>query len=187
MSETIKSGKSGYVATVDEFEDLHTFSTQRTEAAKNTVDGNTFWLASGFVPLTTTGSFSGIFYVKNTHDTENLNIDFLRTCNFSPSQWQLYRNSTTGTLISGGTAITPGNANFGINTPLSSTVLGGADGDTITDGAIVAQWINGAGHSVQNFQGTIVLAPGNSLSLNCKPTVATTACVTAMAWQSENR
>jgi len=187
MTTVIKSGDSGYTAEVDQFGDLHTFATSRTESAINTVAGNTFWTASGFISLTTTGSFSGIYYLKNTHATDFFSVEFLRTCNLAAAQWQLYRNPTTGTLISAGTTVTPGNANYADGTILTGTVLGGADAQTVTDGAIIAQWINGAGHSVQEFKGSLILGPGNSLALTCKPTVATTACVTLMGWQAPVR
>jgi len=183
----IKSGNSGYTAEVDEFNDLHTFSTSRTESAVNTLLGNTYWTASGFISLTTTGSFSGIYYLKNTHQAREFHVEFLRTCGLAAAQWQLYRNPTTGTLISGGTAVTPGNAGFSEGGALTATVLGGADGDTVTDGAVIAQWINGAGHSVQEFKGSLVLGPGDSMALVCKPTAATTVCVTLMGWQAPSR
>jgi len=187
MPETIKSGDSGYVATVDSFNDLHTFSTIRTESAVNTVTGKTFWTASGFIPLTTTGSFSGIYYIKNTHSSSEFNIEFLRTCGLDATEWKLYRNPTTGTLISGGTSVTPGNAHFSEGGVLTATVLGGADGQTVTDGDVMAQWINNKGHSIQEFKGSLVLGPGNSMALTCKPSGAADVCVTLMGWQAEVR
>jgi len=187
MATVIKSGQDGNTAIVDDFKDLHTFATIRTESAVNTLEGNTFWTASGFISLTTTGSFSGIYYLKNTHLTKEFHVEFLRTCGLAAAEWKLYRNPTTGTLISGGTDVVPGNANFSSGGVLTATVKGGADAQTVTDGNVIAQWINGAGHSVQEFKGSMVLGPGDSLALTCKPESAADVCVTLMGWQASSR
>jgi len=97
-------------------------------------------------------------------------------------QARLYKNPTTGTLITGGTAVTVVNTNFGSGTaPFDGSAIKGADSLTITDGTIMENWTQSApGNDNQNFQGAIILGPGNSIGLEVKPSAVGDICT---AWQ----
>ena len=145
--------------------------------------GDAFYaVTGGFIALTTTASFSGILYLKNTSTTKNLKIAQLRTCGNVAQQWLMYKKPTTGTLISGGTAIVPENVNFQSGSVFSGDALYGADGDTITDGSILAQWQNGAGHSTHDFDGAIILGTNDTIALTCKPGAAGDVCVACLCY-----
>jgi hypothetical protein len=150
-----------------------------SEVTKNQEES--YYLHSGFVNLTTTGSFSGIIYVKN-NSAKDLCLQMVRTCGNQVQQWEWYRNPTAGTLISGGTAKTPQNLNFSANKDAAATVLAGSDGATVTDGTLAAHWINDVGHSSEMIDGAVMLGSGNSLALMCKPAAAGAVCVTILAW-----
>jgi len=185
MPETIKGGSNGNICEVDTFGNLQTWGVNIPEISHHTQHGHNFWIASDFVSLTTAAGFSGVFYLKNTHATRIIAMGFLRTCNDQVCQWKTFTNPTGGTLISGGTATTAYNANVSSGKTLSATVLGGADGQTVTGGSQVGQWINNTGHSLQWFDGSVILGPGDSIAVTAKPAADATVCVTAMCWQVE--
>jgi hypothetical protein len=180
----IKDGKSGNVAEVSKSGKLMVESVQRPKIEEQAEAGRAFWFASDFIALTTTGSFSGIFYLKNTHETEILYLQFLRTCGVAIQEWRFISNPTAGTLISAGTNIIPQNANLGSNRTFSGVVTAGADSKTITDGSDAGQWINNVGHSIQELAGTVIVPPTKSFAMTCKPAAAGDVCVTMMGWQA---
>ncbi len=143
--------------------------------------GEAYYLKSGFIALTTTASFSGIFYLKNASTDKEIAIHQLRTCGTVVQEWDLIKNPTAGTLISAGTASVIENVNTGSSKTLGATALDGADALTVTDGNNWAQWINGVGHSTAVLDGALILAPGDALALTCKPAAAGDVCVTIIA------
>lgn len=143
--------------------------------------GSAFYIATDFVPLTTTGAFSGILYLKNTTSLQ-LRVSSIRTCGLTNQEWKLIRNPTAGTLISAGTALAPGNLLFSSGREFQAEAKVGVDGHTVTDGALLAQWINAVGHSREEFQGSITLDQNNTLALVCKPSVAADVCVSLQCW-----
>jgi len=183
MPTVIKAGDSGYTLDVNEFNQAEVNAVSAPLMSYASQKGQVFWFASDFISLTTTGSFSGILYIKNTHKTKLFYIDFLRTCQTAVARWKIIKNPTTGTLISAGTTTTPQNSHFTSGTSFTGTVLKGADAKTITDGDTAGTWINGVGHSIQRFDGALVLPPTTSVALVVKPTASCDACVTLMGWQ----
>ena len=147
--------------------------------------GEAFILASGFIALTTTASFNGMMYFKNT-DAQNRNfkIHHFRACGGlcaagSTLQVVVYINPTTGTLISDAVAGYENNMNT-----TNSNTLGGllyapsGDGKTVTDGTYFTQFINHApGHSIQEYDGGIVIGKNKSFTIVVKPSVAMTVCI----------
>lgn len=162
---------------------LLTESLSRPQLEQSTTDGDVYWFATNFISLTTTASFTGLWYVKNTSASETLYIDFLRTCGSKGQEWRLIKNPTTGTLITAGTAGTPVNSRFDSGNTFTGSFIVGADAQTITDGTVMGSWINQTGHSINRFEGAIQLTPNTSLALTVKPSVAGDFCVTCMAWQ----
>ena len=148
-------------------------------------DGTAYILATDFVALTTTGSFNGLLYFKNT-DSQNrhFHIHHFRVCAGlcaagSTLQVKVIENATTGTLISDANAAVTNNMNS-----TSSNTFGGnayaasGDGKTITDGVYYTQFINHApGHSVQNYDGAIIIGKNDSFAIEVKPSVAMTTCI----------
>lgn len=179
MSTTIMDGQGGNKRVgVTDTNRLKTQAITVSELTAATEEANSFVAASDFVTLTSTGSFSGIFYFKNTSEDQDYHIESLRTCNDSFCYYKIYRNVTAGTLVSSGTTGTIVNGSFGSNDTPSSTVLAGADGLTATDGELIGTHMQGAGHSTQEWKGGIDLTPGTSMAILAKPsTNPTEVCI----------
>ena len=99
-------------------------------------------------------------------------------------QFYLVRNPTTGTLISDENAALQASAN--LNSPIAfegDAYSASADGKTVTDGDNFSNFINRSpGHSIQDYGGLIVMPPGSSMAVVCKPSVATTVCLELQGW-----
>lgn len=179
---TITDGTGkGYVAAVNSDNRLETRSVTRPVVSDiSHENGEAFVVASDFITLTTTASFNGILYIKNTSTTKHLHIEKIRVCSSASGsvQCRLVKNPTTGTLISDANSADVGNANF--SSALAFTGLGYAasgDGKTITDGTNFSNFINNSpGHSIQEYLGALILGPGDSLALTAKPSASTTLC-----------
>lgn len=146
--------------------------------------GDAYSIASDFIALTTTASYSGILYLVNQTTTSLvIHLEALRTSSTVPVLWQLWKNSTAGTLISAGTVITPVNLNYSSGKSLVALTKKGADAQTVTDGTLVAQWMSAAYAPVQLVQqGSVILNVGNSLALTCKPSAAGSVGTTLTVW-----
>jgi hypothetical protein len=150
--------------------------------------GESFILTSDFISLTTTASFNGMMYVKNNDPDKILYVDKVRICGTGTSmgyvQSKFFKNPTTGTLIS--------DANTGLAVPanLSSTVdfvgtvyAASGDAKTITDGDQFSQFtIHLPGHTIQEYQGSLILENGASMGIACKPSYATEICIEIQCW-----
>jgi len=87
--------------------------------------GLAFIFASGdFIDLTTTATETGFFHLKNTDSNRHLHVKSIRTCGSQLQKWKLYKDVTTGTLISNATAGSKNNMNFSSSkVPLATVVL----------------------------------------------------------------
>ena len=177
-----------YSAGVDESNRLNVFSITEGRAADiSSRTGETFILATDFVSLTTTGSFSGLIYVKNT-ENKSFFVQSIRVCSSETgfAQVILTANPTAGTLISDGNLADQRSANMASSDNFSSFGLAySASGDakTVTDGEQFSQYINRSpGHSIQEYGGSLLLPKGSSFALSAKPSVATTICVEIQGW-----
>lgn len=179
---TISDGTgTGRQAKVDSENKLETSSiTTNLFTHTSEIKGQSYLVVSDFISLTTTGSFNGILYIKNTSTTQNLHIQSIRTCSTETAsvQQRLIKNPTTGTLISDANAGGKVNANFSSNNIFPGNVYAASgDGKTVTDGTNFTQFINRSpGHSIQEYTGAIVLGPSDSIALTAKPSAATTFC-----------
>jgi len=188
MAEQIIDGTGkGFRAQVDEFNRLSTNCvTQSRIADRSKRSGDGFILATGFISLTTTGSFSGAAYVKNTSETKDLFIKSIRTCGDGTGsiKIKILANPTTGTLISNANAGHANSSNLGVSTTFEGLYyVASGDGKTVTDGTHVAQFINKmVGHSVQDYEGAIVVPNGKSFAIVMQPSVATDVCVEIQCW-----
>lgn len=179
---------SSRLAGVDSKNRLKTLSVSESRFADiSRQEGLGFLIATGFISLTTTGSFNGIVYIKNTSaEAKDLLIGKIRTCSDASGTMRVktIKNPTAGTLISDANSATVNSANFG-----SSQTFGGlaysasGDGKTVTDGSDASQYINHSpGHSIQEYDGLLVIPKGSSFALVVQPSAATTFCAEIQAW-----
>jgi len=158
------------------------------------VYGLGYIISTGFIPLTTTASFSGLLYIKNTDSLgRSFHIHHFRVCSGlcaagSTLQVQAKIDATTGTLISDANAGTVNNMNTNFSANILDSVVYSASGDgkTVTDGTQFTQFINHApGHSLQDYNGAIVLATNSSFVIEVKPEVAMTACIELIGYYNK--
>lgn len=183
------TGNGGYRATVNEQNRLETFSITESRLADISYrEGDSFILTSDFVSLTTTGSFNGIFYVKNTDPTKVILIDKIRICGTGSSMGSLkckfFKNPTTGTLISDANLGMAVAANLGSTKDFVGTVYSASgDGKTITNGEQMSQFtIHLPGHTIQEYNGALLLTGGTALGIAVQPSYATEACLEVQCW-----
>lgn len=190
MGVQIQDGTGkGFRAAVNENKRLETFSiTESRIADVSNREGRSFLLTSDFISLTTTGSFNGMMYIKNTDTSKIVFIDKIRVCGTGSSgnyaQVKFYKNPTTGTLIS--------DANAGISVPAhlgSQEIFPGliyaasGDGKTVTDGTQMSQFtLHTPGHTIQEYDGMIIIPGGSALAIVVKPSNTVEACVEVQCW-----
>lgn len=189
QTEIIDGSGSGKRAKVDEANRLNTFSiTESRMADISARTGESFLITSDFVALTTTGSFNGMLYIKNTDTSKDLYIDKVRVCGtgtaMNSMQTVFYKNSTTGTLISDANAGIVVPANLGSNVVFGGLVYSAsADGKTVTNGTQFSQFtIHLPGHSIQEYDGALIIPAGSSIAIAVKPSASTTACIEVQCW-----
>lgn len=142
MTFILQDGRSGRTATVDSNNRLTTFSSVQGEETTEAINGNTYIATTSFISLTSANE-SGLLYFKNT-DTVPwiMSRIFINTGTSNGTGHWIFKakkSTTSGTLISGGSALTPQNLNFGSARELTATVLEGVEGSTTTDGTTVIE------------------------------------------------
>ncbi len=190
MGQQIEDGAgTGKRVRVTNTNRLETFSITESRLADISLrDGESYIITSDFVSLTTTASFSGMLYVKNTDTSKNLFIDKVRVCGTGTSmnamQCKFFKNPTTGTLISDANDGIVLPANLGSNVTFTGDVYAAsADGKTVTDGTQFSQFtIHLPGHTIQEYDGALILPGGSSLAIVVQPSAATTACIEIQCW-----
>ncbi len=185
MSEHIKDGTGhGYLAKVDSANRLNVFGVTETFLREISTDfEQSYYLATGFVDLTTTGSDNAILYFKYT-GRNKLAIFSIRTCGTATQQWTLLKNPTDGTIVSNASAGTATNLVLASANTLTGTIYkASGDGKTFTNGTAMAQWINETGHSISELDGALILAQNESFGLTCRMSVALTCCITILCYE----
>jgi len=181
MSDYIQDGTgAGYRAKVDSDNHLHTRSVNESGGTDAAIAGNLFNVNTETINLTSANA-SSLLYMKNT-DTVPWVVNRV-FYNAGPSTGgtgdflaEVVANPTTGTLISGGSATTPHNLNFGSSQELTGTVLKGAEGSTITDGTVrVSTIIPVSGTRVLISFDSIVLEVGSSIAVRVTPQTSNTS------------
>jgi hypothetical protein len=179
----------GYRAKVNKNNRLESFSITESRLADISLrEGKSFIITSDFVSLTTTGSFNGMLYIKNTDTSTNLFIDKIRICGTQTAmnnmQSKFIKNPTTGTLISDASDGIVFASNLGSNEAFPGTVYSAsADGKTITDGDQFSQFtIHLPGHTIQEYEGSLIIPGGSSMGISVKPSAATEACIEVQCW-----
>jgi hypothetical protein len=168
---------------------LETFSITESRMADISLrDGLSYIITSDFVSLTTTGAFSGMLYIKNTDSSKNLFVDKVRVCGTGTSmnamQCKFFKNPTTGTLISDQNDGIVVPANLGSNETFPGLVYAAsADGKTVTDGTQFSQFtIHLPGHTIQEYDGALIIPGGSALAIAVKPSASTIACLEVQCW-----
>lgn len=133
------SGK-GYTTKVDEEGRLHVDSISTTRESAQSQRGYSFNVNTGVLTLTNAATDNGVFYIKNNEQGALIIESFFylissSTGGTSDGVVTIIRNPTTGTLISGASAITMNkNRNFGSSRELDALAYKGSTGTTITNG-----------------------------------------------------
>lgn len=190
MELEIKDGSgTGRRANVSSSGRLETFSITESRIADiSNRKGESFIITSDFVSLTTTASFNGMLYVKNTNVSKNLFIDKVRVCGTGSSmgsgQCIFYKNPTTGTLISDVNDGIVVASNLGSNEVFDGLVYAASgDGKTITDGTQFSQFtIHLPGHTIQEYEGNLIIPNGSGLGIAVKPSYASEVCIEIQCW-----
>lgn len=182
MSIKIESGGGNgrYEAKVDSSNRLSVASLTSAQADLHSVLGNRYNFNTSNIILTSANA-SGIMYLKN-----NENEDFHITAivfNFGPStggsgsiKVEVIKNPTTGTLISGASAVPiASNFNFGNSNTLSALAYKGAEANTITDGTNFLESLVAPTNRVALALGDIILTKGNSIAIKITPQTSNTS------------
>ncbi len=164
-------GVASNKALVDANGNLLTLATTLELLAAASVKGDAFNAPTSQITLTTTGSYSGLLYLKNT-TSRDIHIGGFSLTSDVAGQWRIIRNPTTGTLISGGSDIVPANLDFASGAAFQGDTKEGVDAQTITDGSIVSDWNLPAGRTPVSTGGSVILRSGNSIAITFKPSVA---------------
>jgi len=184
---TIKDGERGEVARVDKNNRLAVRSVNTEDDKTATINADSYNINTGLVTLTTAGE-SGVLYVKN-NETRDL---FVRTIvavlgpttggsATDTTQVRIYKNPTTGTLISGATAVDiNSNRNFGSSKTLTVDAYKGAEGNTITNGSSHIESLISPGNRV-SFPIDEVLTKGDSIAVSYEPNDSNTSMKTMTA------
>ena len=183
----IQDGGTGKSAAIDNTARLSTRSVQQSETENATDTGDSYNINTGLVTLTTAGE-SGVFYLS-TNENKNVHIDSVVVI-MGPStggsatdttRIRFYRNPTAGTLISGASAVDDNeNRNFGSSKVLDSTAYKGAEGNTITDGAVIIESLVSPGSRVA-FSIDLVLTKGDAIAVSLEPNDSNTSMKTMVA------
>lgn len=177
MGFEISDGKGkGNSAEVDSTNRLRVRSISEDILQAASEVGDAYFFGTPLITLTTAGE-SAIFYLKNEEDFPLVLANFFlvaeSTTGGSPDMFRVnwYKNSTG---ISGGTANPPLNQNFGSSKTLNVSTEFGADGSTITGGALAATLSFPIG-VFNNFEANLVLEKGSSFVISITPPTGNTS------------
>ena len=175
----------GYEAGVDSQNRLMTESVASTRIFNQSEAGLAYSYSTGFVSLSTTASYNAMLSLQGSAEMTHINT--LRLCSTQTAQWYIYKNSSTGTLYTSGTADTAKNLNFGSGAEFEGTILKGADGLTVTNGELIGCVVTGSYSGVSLLlDDSILLTPGNTVSVLCKPSASGEFSVTCIMFEHES-
>ena len=140
-------------------------------------EGNTFIITSDFITAPS-GSETGLLYVENTSDKDMLihHIKLWTGTTSTTSEIRVYRNPTTGTLISSASAADVNNLNFGSANAYEGLAYQGNGVDaTITDGSIIGRHYVGVGNQQMiafMWNGAMSLPKNKTCAVSVTPQVS---------------
>lgn len=179
----LKDGETGRTAKVNANFKLTTFATSQPEETTAALNGDTFTINTEDITLTSANE-TGVLHVKNIDTVPWILTRLFFNVGASTAGtgfWRLkvIKNATAGTLISGGTSITPENLNFGNAKTLTSISLKGAEGDTVTDGiAVINSIIPSDSARVLISNNPLIIEPGSTISITITPPSGNTSFLT---------
>lgn len=182
----IKDGKgSGISAEVKSNNKLATEAVTTTRAAyfADVLDSSYIVANGDYVSLTTLNTQTAILYLKYTGEGD-LHISNIRTCGDVHQKWKLYKNITGGTILSGTNALL-NNSRFNTSSELDATAKYGADGTTLSGGDLIEVWINHEGHSIEDYDGALILGKNDSVTLTCEVMSAGEVCARIFCFEDE--
>jgi len=170
---------SGRFAAVDTTKRLKTAAAVSSALHENSINEKQVYIFStgGFISITSTGTETGVFYLKNTSSTKYLFINSIRTCGTQIQKVLIYKDPTGGTLISTANAAESTNLNLTSSNTSESTQYYGANALTVTGGTHIANHINHVGHSTMNLDDALVLGKNNSIAITFEVDTAADVCV----------
>lgn len=181
MSEIIQDGTgTKFKAKVDKDARLHVNSVIRTQSQQAILLGYGYNVGSGVVTLTD-ASESGVFYLKYNGNNIFVIREILAILGSTDGSGngtvRIYKNPTTGTLISNKTAVsTNENRDFSSSNTLDANIYKGQQGATITDGTNFATTSRSNFSSPIDFDADlIVLRKGNSIAVSYQPPTSNTS------------
>ena len=164
-------------AKVTELNRILVDSITEERAVYNSIEvGNTFVTSTNFLSFTgVTGQENGVLYIKNDSDKKML-VHHIKLWSGTASQFtkiSIYKNPTTGTLISSAIAADVQNINFGSSNDYEGLAYQG-DGTflTVTNGNVFGRHYLGVGNQQMlmfMWNGAVVLDKGSSLAVTCEP------------------
>jgi hypothetical protein len=138
-------------------------------------EGNSYVFFSESISLTSTGADSGILYVKNEANNHLHVSQIVFSVNGQQVLFKTVKNPTAGTLITSGTERVAVNMRFDSGKTFDGTVLKGANGYTVTDGAVICQGYTNSRLCEQDQ--AYILTKNDSLAIIANPAVACSVCV----------
>ncbi len=148
-------------------------------------EGNVFSFPTGLIDITTTGSYTGLFYIKNTSADKNLYIDTIRVTASVPCRFRVRKQPSTGTLITAGADGISVVSRFDSGNSFQGDFFVGVDGQTITNGDIFADIYGQA--ALNETHGIIILTPNTTFSMEVQPTATAIVGAVTIAYQSDEQ
>lgn len=177
---TIVDGRTGKTAEVDERNRLSTLAVSKTAAIDASLNGDTFFITTGSVNLTSDGE-SWLLYLKNEDIVPWVVASLAAvygesTGGSGDAQNQFNVGASEGTLISAGVDLPAINLNIGSPKQLAATVRGGGEGSALDNGINTPPTLVPAGMIIREFQAApVVIPPGSAFAAAYKPPVGNTS------------
>ena len=177
----------GFSAKVDSNHRLHTYSVTISEEHNANFNGDAYNINTGIITLTN-ATETPVLYVKNNED-EDLHIKSVvlwsgATTGGTTTEditWTVVRNPTSGTIVSGATAVDiEQNRNFASNNLVLLDSYKGATGSTMTDGDDYAI-INTTNQQRSAIPLDTILPEGTSIGVKVAPQSSNTSMTVYVA------
>lgn len=181
MSTMIKDGSGkGFSAKVNATNRLHVASINDVLADAHSVLGERYNINTGDITLTSANKSACLYFKNNEDEDFHITIEVFNLGNTTggsgDSVIEIIRNPTTGTIVSGASAVAiNSNFNFGSNNTLTCLAYKGAEANTITDGTTFTSTRASSVGRIALSLGTVVIPKGSSIGVNITPPASNTS------------
>lgn len=191
MAEIIQDGRgTGNTAKVDSEGRIWADAVSTLKEETQNKSGLAYNINTGTITLTNASTANGVLYLKNNEDANLVlsNVIYIlgnSTGGTGDIYIDIIRNPTTGTLISGATAVdVNSNKNFGSARTLNVLAYKGATGTTVTDGSTFVKTIlnTGAQRIVGVLGGGVILPKGASVAIKFTTPASNTSMTAQFAF-----